>query len=291
MLSFALRRPEFLYSAALFVLAGVAMRLAVEHSAPITLLEHPGAAVFFLLYGLLTITTGYHHPRVGHVSFDRVSQVASILVLGPVDAAIVNGLASFLYPWHRLWRGYDLQRVITASLNNSGLMTLMTLGGGLLYQGLGGQVPLVGLDWSAALLLPLLLLSMQAVNELGMGIHLLLRDGQWARYLNRFVLMLESSAGMAAVVVAIVFNRMELPVLVLLLALITTVMIVVTQFAGEDFVPVVVSRPDARAPAADGGRRGFLHLSLPGARDESRRRDVAWRHAFHVRGESARRSR
>lgn len=231
MLSFALRRPEFLYSAALFVLAGVAMRLAVEHSAPITLLEHPGAAVFFLLYGLLTITTGYHHPRVGHVSFDRVSQVASILVLGPVDAAIVNGLASFLYPWHRLWRGYDLQRVITASLNNSGLMTLMTLGGGLLYQGLGGQVPLVGLDWSAALLLPLLLLSMQAVNELGMGIHLLLRDGQWARYLNRFVLMLESSAGMAAVVVAIVFNRMELPVLVLLLALITTVMIVVTQFA------------------------------------------------------------
>lgn len=223
-----LRRPEFLYSVGLFISALVALGLAAE---PTGAAAQPGASLFFLCYGLLTITTGYQHPRIGHVSFDRVSQVASILVLGPVEAALVNGVASFVYPWHRLWRGHSLQRVITASLNNAGLMTLMILSCGLLYQELGGQIPLRELDWTAAALLPLLILTMQVVNQIGMGFHLLLRDGQWTRYLNGFVLALESSAGMAAVLVAIVFNRMELSVLIVLLMLITTVMVVVTQFA------------------------------------------------------------
>ena len=226
-----LKRPEFVYSAALFVLAGVALNFAFDRTGWLTADHRPGAALFFFFYGLLTITTGYHHPRVGHVSFDRVSQVASILVLGPVDAAVINGLASLVYPWHRLWRGHSVGRVLTASLNNAGLMTLMILGAGLLYQGLGGQIPLLTLDWTAAALLPLLILGMQLVNEVGMGIHVVLRDGTWEKYLNRFVLALESSAGLAAVVVAIVFNRMEMPVLVLLLVLVTTVMVVVTQFA------------------------------------------------------------
>lgn len=226
-----LRRPEFLYSAALFFAALFSLSLAVERSATATLELHTGAAIFFLFYGLLTITSGYQHPRIGHVSFDRVSQVASLLVLGPVEAALVNGLASLIYPWHRLWKGHSVAQVVTASLNNAGLMTLMILGCGLVYEKLGGQVPLTTLDWTAALLLPLLILSMQVVNEIGMGLHLLLRDGHWERHLNRFVLGLESGAGMAAVMVAIIFNRMELPVIVLMLAVITTVMAVVTQFA------------------------------------------------------------
>jgi diguanylate cyclase (GGDEF)-like protein len=225
------RRPEFLYSAGLFLLAAVALGLAAERTDALTAPHRPWAALFFLLYGLFTITTGYHHPRVGHVSFDRVSQVASILVLGPIDAAVVNGLASLIYPWHRLWRGSSLARVVTASLNNAGLMTLMILGCGLLYQTLGGQIPLLRLDLTAAVLLPLLILGMQVINEIGMGFHFLLREGQWEKYLNRFVLALESSAGLAAVVLAIVFNRMELPVLILLLVLVSTVMVVVTQFA------------------------------------------------------------
>jgi len=225
-----LRRPEVLYSAALFLAAVFSLSLAFDWTGE-SASERTGASVFFLLYGLLTITTGYHHPKIGHVSFDRVSQVASILVLGPVQAALVNGLASLIYPWHRLWKGFSLAQVITASLNNSGLMTLMILSCGLIYEKLGGQVPLTTLDWTAALLLPLLILSMQVVNEVGMGLHLLLRDGYWDRYLNRFVLCLESGAGMAAVMVAIIFNRMELPVIVLMLAVVTTVMGVVTQFA------------------------------------------------------------
>src|SRR5690606_6578916 len=104
-----------------------------------------------------------------------------------------------LYPWHRLWRGATVDRVVTASLNNAGLMTVMILGCGLLYEGLGGQVPLETLDLRGAVLLPLLILGMQVVNEVGMGVHLLLRDGHWEKSLNGFVLALESSSGLAAV--------------------------------------------------------------------------------------------
>ncbi len=222
------RRPEFLYSLALFLLALLFLGAAAER---VELFARPAASTFFLFFGLLTVTTGYQHPRVGHVSFDRVSQVASILVLGPVDAAIINGLVSLVYPIHRLWRGFTVERVVTASLNNAGLMTLMILGCGLLYEGLGGEVPLYQLELNSLVLLPLMILAMQLVNEVGLGLHMLLRDGHWEKHLNHFVLALESGAGGAAVLVALVFNRMELSVLVLLLALITTVMIVLTQFA------------------------------------------------------------
>src|SRR5690606_35609822 len=115
-----LKRPEFVYSAALFLIAAYALVLAIDRTGAASAVHRPGAALSFLLCGLLTITTGYHPPRVGHVSFDRVSQVAIILVLGPITAAIVNGLASLIYPWHRIWRGHSLARVLTASLNNAG---------------------------------------------------------------------------------------------------------------------------------------------------------------------------
>lgn len=225
------KRPEFIYSAVLFLVSAALLGIMVERAGGLLSSQRIGAALFFLLFGLFTITTGYHHPRIGYVSFDRVSQVASILVLGPVDAAFVNGLASLIYPWHRLWRGSPIGRVVTASLNNAGLMAGMTLGGGLLYQRLGGEVPLLGLGWTGAVLLPLLILAMQVINELGMGVHLLLREGRWENHLNRFVLVLESSSGLAAVLLAIVFNTMALPVLVLTLVLIGTVMLVLTQFA------------------------------------------------------------
>lgn len=225
------KRPEFIYSAVLFLVSAALLGIMVERAGGLLSSQRIGAALFFLLFGLFTITTGYHHPRIGYVSFDRVSQVASILVLGPVGAAFVNGLASLIYPWHRLWRGSPIGRVVTASLNNAGLMAGMTLGGGLLYQRLGGEVPLLGLGWTGAVLLPLLILAMQVINELGMGVHLLLREGRWENHLNRFVLVLESSSGLAAVLLAIVFNTMALPVLVLTLVLIGTVMLVLTQFA------------------------------------------------------------
>ena len=116
-------------------------------------LKRQSAALFFLLLGLFSIATGFPHPVFGHVSFDRVAQVMSVLILGPVDAAWIAGVASFLYPWHRLWRGVPSRRVALAALHNSGLMIFMVLGAGLLYQYLGGAFPPGTLDLGTGVLL------------------------------------------------------------------------------------------------------------------------------------------
>ena len=69
-------------------------------------------------------------------------------MLGPVQAALINGLASFIYPWHRLWKGVPPRDVAYAALNNSGLMASIMLIAGSAYVALGGPVPLTGLTGS-----------------------------------------------------------------------------------------------------------------------------------------------
>ncbi len=188
-------------------------------------------AAFFLLFGLFTITVGYPHPTFGHVSFDRVAQVASLLMLGPVDAAVINGLASLLWPLHRLRAGRSLREVFTASLHNAGLMSLMILIAGLLYVRLGGPVPLLALDWRTAGLIALLALVMQAINELGMRVYVSLRGMDPARMFSAFQTMIEIGSVPAAVLVAIVFARMEMTVIAILLFVLSLGMLALKEFA------------------------------------------------------------
>ena len=123
-------RSERLYAAGLFAAAVVALAFALTQSPGALTAASPTESLFFFIYGLVTISIGYRHPRFGYYSFDRVAQVASILVLGPVAAAAINGLASLLYPWHRLWKGAPLINVAFAALNNAGIMTLIILASG-----------------------------------------------------------------------------------------------------------------------------------------------------------------
>ena len=109
-----LLRPDLVYSALLLAAAVVAVAVATADAGLLSRGYGLGTAGFFLVFSLFTIATGFPHPAFGHVSFDRVAQVMSILVLGPVDAAWVNGLASLIYPWQRLRLGVSLRLVVTA---------------------------------------------------------------------------------------------------------------------------------------------------------------------------------
>jgi len=202
---------------------------AVATGASITGDELPLAG-FFLLFGLFTITVGYPHPTFGHVSFDRVAQVSSLLLLGPVDAAVINGLASLLWPLQRLRRG-SIRRAVTASLHNAGLMSLMVLVSGLFYLRLGGPVPLTTVDWRSAALIALLALTMQAINEIGMRIYVSLRGMDRARMFSGFQTMIEIGSVPAAVLVAIVFGRMEVAVIMILLFVLSLGMLALKEFA------------------------------------------------------------
>jgi diguanylate cyclase (GGDEF)-like protein len=224
------QRPEFVYSLGLFLSAILALGFAAGRAGSL-LPDPPALAAFFLLFGLVTILMGYEHPRVGYVSFDRLAQVSSILVLGPVHAALINGVASLAFPFWRLRDGRPLERVVTAALNNAGLMTWLILVCGSLYAALGGTVPLTRLDGVSVLLLPLLIVGMQAVNELGLGLHLRLRDGRWPGRLSHFVLGMEAGSGMAGVLVAVIVTRMEGPVVALLLLVLFSGTLTLRQFA------------------------------------------------------------
>ena len=224
------RPREFLFG--LLLLAGAAAALVATHEAGAAFagggwLE----AAFFLGLSLFTISIGYPHPTFGHVSFDRMAQVSSILVLGSVEAAWITGLASLIYPLHRLRLGVPLARVVDACITNAGLMTLVVLGAGWLYESLGGPVPLQSLDLQAVGLLLLLVLVMQVLNELGMvGIYWV-RGKDPLRVISVFETLTELASGITAILLAIVYTRMELPVFGLLLAVLAIGMLALQQFA------------------------------------------------------------
>jgi diguanylate cyclase (GGDEF)-like protein len=224
-------RPDLIYSVCLFVSAVAAIAFGVWERDGVMVAGDWGSVAFFLLFGLFTISCGFPHPDFGHISFDRVAQVASILVLGPVDAAWINGIASFIYPWHRLKLGVPLPLVLTASFNNAGLMSLAILACGSLYAYLGGPVPLETLDLRVAGLLLLLMLSMQFFIDLGMMAVLRLRGLDPRSLYNFFATGIESFSVLAAILVAIAWSTAELPVFALLLVVMSAGMLVIKQYA------------------------------------------------------------
>ena len=223
------RPSELLYGVALFVGALVALSLAWQGSSVEARDWH--TVLFVLGFGLFTISIGYEHPHLGYVSFDRVAQVSSILVLGPVDAAWINGLASLIYPWHRLRRGIALRAVINASLMNAGLMSLMILAAGLLYESLGGPVPLDMIEPASFAAVLVLLAAMQLINEGGMLVLAWIRGQRMRDTLGLFDTLTELTAGLIAVLVAIVWTRMEVEVFLLLLAVLSAGMLALKRFA------------------------------------------------------------
>jgi diguanylate cyclase (GGDEF)-like protein len=226
------RGRERAYVIALFTLTwSVIAVLCMQPGALPQTNDELGTAAFFLAYGLFTISIGYQHPNLGYYSFDRVAQVASILVLGPLQAALINGLASFLYPWHRLLKGVAPRDVAYAALNNSGLMGAIILLAGSVYQALGGPIPLTGLNVSSILALIALLLILQLLNDAGMLALLTLARRDLKGFFHGFAYALELGSGATAVLVALIYNMMGLDVLALALLVLSIGMLALRQFA------------------------------------------------------------
>lgn len=224
-------RPDFVYSVLLLLGAVAAVLFAGVEDGFLAKGHGPGTAGFFFLLGLFTIATGFPHPVFGHVSFDRVAQVASILILGPVAAAWVNGLASFVYPWYRLRLGVPLRLVVLAALHNAGLMMLVVLVSGMLYLYLGGTVPLGALDFNSGLVLLGLVVAMQLINDLGMMLMVHLRAGDPRLVFNRFTTTVEYVSAAAGVVLAVAFGKESTAFFVLLLVVLAAGMVVIMQYA------------------------------------------------------------
>ncbi len=224
-------RVDLWYAIVLFGAAALAIWLGIERQGGVLQTHGADVAAFFLIYGLVTVSIGYRHPYLGYYSFDRVAQVASILVLGPVDAAWINGLASLIYPWHRLLGGASRSQVLVASITNAGMMALMILIAGSLYTMLGGDVPLLTLTPTSLLWLLIMVATMQVMNHIAMLGALRATGARPEKLFNLFSIGFELSAAATAVLVALVFNTMSTPALMLLLGVLTLGMLVIRQFA------------------------------------------------------------
>jgi diguanylate cyclase (GGDEF)-like protein len=224
-------RADFVFALTLFVAGVVALYFTVPGDGILAGRYSWGTALFFLIFGIFTITMGYARRGFGHVSFDRVAQISGILVLGPFDAAWISGLASLIYPAHRIWKGVALREVLVASLHNSGMMILVILSCGSLYFYLGGPIPLFSVDLRIGGLLLLLMLSMQGMNDGFMATMMYLRKKDPSTMLNVFSVGVELASVPLAILVAIVFARMEFPVFALLLFAMALGMLVLKQFA------------------------------------------------------------
>lgn len=226
-----LSRVVIFYAAMLFVAGAVSLYIAISIYGALNGEYGWDSAFLFLIFAIFTITMGYAWPGSGHVSFDRVAQISSILVLGPVDAAWINGLASLIYPWHRFWKGVPLRDVITASMYNAGMVVIVILSCGMLYVYLGGPIPLATLDIRIGGLLLLLMLSTQGLNDSLMALMIGLSGRNPSRLLSVFSIGVELTSGPLAILLAIVFVRLEMPIILLLIFAMALGMLVCKQFA------------------------------------------------------------
>lgn len=259
-------RRDSVYSAFLLAVAVIVLAVLARDAGLLAGGEGWSAAALFVAFGLFAISTGFPHPVFGHVSFDRMAQVLSILVLGPVDAAFVSGIASFIYPWHRLRNGVPLPSVLTAAMHNSGMMMFVVLSGGLLYRFLGGNIPLSSLDASASLFLFLMIMTMQVVNDLAMMLMLHLRRVDPRHVFGRFTIMIEFVAGAAGVVLAVTFTQLSLPFFVLQLAVFAIGMLVIMKYARmrDRLEKLVQERTEELKVQAEEFERQATHDKLTG---------------------------
>lgn len=192
-------------SAMLFALAVALLAYSWQALAPrpVGVIEGLG----FLAFSLFAIFCGFRHPDFGYVSFDRVAQFGALLMLDPANAAAVNMLASFLYPWQRLRQGEPVSLVLASALGNAAMMGLVILVGGLVYLGLAGELPLRALDNRT--LLPLLGMAVVAhvLNDLLMALLQYARGQRARRGIDNFAFSIEMLSFVVAALFAVIWAR------------------------------------------------------------------------------------
>ncbi len=258
----------------LFALACVAIAFVLTQQDIELLAGQPGVFAAMLVATLFTIVAGFPHPKsrdlsnIGHVSFDRLLQIGSILILGPALAALLNLIASLLYPWQRLRRGERVRKVLMSSVYNAGMMSLCVLASGLLFQQLGGQLPLATLTGQVLPLLAMII-CFESIHELLMQLVIRLRQGRYQLHLDAFTLTLHLSTGLAGILLALIYNQRDahwlgLAIVITLLAILAIRQLALIRLRLEE---LVTERTAQLALKTDQLRREANHDALTGLKN------------------------
>lgn len=218
---------------ALILAAAAAVVLAYLSSRTGATLPQPAAFAGFILFGLAISSFGFPAPHVGYVSLDRVVQFACILIFGALEAAWIVGIAALIWPllpWGGA-RDRRLRLTLVRALHNAGMMALVVLATGYLYQYFGGEVPLLQLDARDVLLIILLALFMQLANMLLVAVIAWLEHYDWRKVFSPYAVIVDLGAIPLAVFTALVYNRFALPEFVLFLIVLALIVVIVRRLA------------------------------------------------------------
>lgn len=178
-------------------------------------IDQPLAVGVFLALALFTLQFGFVIDKVGYTSLDRVVQVSSVLIFGPLIAAWITVIA--VVAWLAATRrdSPNFQFLWTRAAHAAGMMALVILAAGYLYKGAGGAVPLVEFGLRELLLTLMLAVVLQLLNDGFMAVSCLMRGMPLKDSFAPLVLFIELATFPLAVLTALVFNLMAWPVVAL----------------------------------------------------------------------------
>ncbi|HET9680118.1 MAG TPA: diguanylate cyclase [Gammaproteobacteria bacterium] len=184
----------------------------------------------FTAFTVFIICWGFPAPHIGQTSLERVAQVAPLLIFGVVEAALINAVASLIWPFlDRRIHGFI--PALSRGLHNLGMFTLMILAGGGLYHFFGGPVPLRELSWQLVLLLIMLGVVMQAINEVLYNIRAWLQHKRFTVTFSLPLSLFEMGTVGLAVCTALFYNLLSAEIFILFALLLMGVVVVLKGFA------------------------------------------------------------
>lgn len=164
-------------------------------------------AVFGVAASLFVWQFGVQAPRVGLISMERVPQVGFLLIFSPPVAALVCGLASFLWPL--LSRRYSHGSPAFAGIravHNAAMTALMLLIAGEVYLAMGGEHPLTGFTDRTVAALVVMAVVAQVVNISLMALFFKLDGRDVGRIITASYALSDLIFVPAGVLVALLFN-------------------------------------------------------------------------------------
>lgn len=219
-----------LYAASLAA-AGLAALIWCSLRAPVEW-PHWYEVIAFVLAGLLILMGSFPAPVLGTVSLDRVYQIATILIFGPVPAAWLNAVVSLAWPFIDPGRrAAGKTFALIRGLHNAGMFALVVLGAGFIYSALGGDIPLRSLGGQDAGLLLVLALCVQVLNDSFMAVMGKLNGKRWLEILSPALMLFELAAVPVGVFTAYLYNTFPVGAFVLFVALMGALVYVVRGFA------------------------------------------------------------
>jgi len=218
--------------AALLALAGFGLLIYLSARVPLDI-ANVSAFVGFTLFGIVVVVFGFPAPHVGHVSLDRVVQVSSILIFGTLQAAWISGVSSLIWPFLPFGtnRNQTLRLTLLRAFHNSGMIVILVLITGGLYEYFGGHLPLLDLNLHDGLLILILSLFMQLLNNGFVAVVAWMEGYDWRRAFGWFTAAVDIAAVPLAVFTALVYNRLEARVFWLFLVVLALIIWIVQHIA------------------------------------------------------------